>query len=409
MTVTQSTARHQAADVLRYVETGKSEDTTLDFKRELYDGSDSGRKDFVKDVTAFANSQGGHILIGVAEEEGAATSITPVSGVDIDNEILRLENLCHDCIEPRIVGIDIYSVAVDGGHVLVIKVPKSWAAPHRAQSRKSKTFYQRHSRSISEMDVSQLREAFIGSSSAIDKAASLSQQWRSELSRRVNREISRASPGSLVEETESHSRQEDPNERDGIVVLHIIPIGSLADRQQFSVEQLEGHSTVFRPMMAMGISSRINLQGVRFFHNANGRELFTQIHRNGALEAVAEGLVYQQDGGRELLGSRIASELKRLLPGYFRGLKQLGVTPPFFIKLSLLRVVNSTLATSGNPYWSHGTPSYGDNILEVPEVLLLDYPDDECRGLGKDLLDPVWNAYGLPKCTAFDEDGNWRS
>lgn len=392
------------------METGKSEDTTLDFKLEPYKPNDDGRKDFVKDVTAFANSQGGHLIIGVEEKEGIAVAVKPKVGFDWDHEILRLENLCQDCVEPKVMGIEIYTIKMEGGEILAVKVPKSWTAPHRAQSRKSKTFYQRHSRSISEMDVSQLREAFIGSSTAFEKAAGLSRRWAFDAVTSVEKSFVDKSIEDLRQrEIETHWTKEQPSQRDGILTLHIIPIGSMLDRTSFPIEALEGKNNYFSPIITMGCSDRINLTGVRYFMNDSDVNAYTQLHRFGAVEAVTEQLLWQRDGARELLGGTINKELKDKLPRYLNGIRELGACPPFFVKMRVSRINNSTLDI-GSPHYrfSHGEPEFTGESIELPDIVLTDYPDAAgIDAIGKKLLDPLWNAYGRARCPYFNDEGAW--
>ncbi len=410
MTITQSSQRLTATDINRFVETGKSEDTTLDFKLEPYKAGDDGSKDFVKDITAFANSQGGHIVIGIEEQEGIAVAVKPITNFDWDREILRLENLCQDRIEPKVMGIEIYTIEIDTGDVLVVKVPKSWTAPHRAQSKKSKTFYQRHSRSISEMDVSQLREAFIGSSTAFEKAAALSRRWAYGVVAELEKSIDEQSHKDFDEgRSKTFWHEEEPSPRDGILTLHIIPIGSMLDRNSFPIEALERKHGVFSPLAAMGCSDRINLSGVRYYMNDPEINVYTQLHRFGAVEAVSEKLLWQQDGGRSLLVRKINQELKNKLPIYLKGIRELGARPPLFIKLRVSRVKNSTLDTgSAHAHFSHVIPEYTGKSIELPDIVLTDFPDaDGINAIGKKLLDPLWNAYGRARCPYFDDEGIW--
>jgi predicted HTH transcriptional regulator len=41
-----------------------SEGILIDYKRDLYEHTPDGKREFLKDVSSFANSAGGHIIIG---------------------------------------------------------------------------------------------------------------------------------------------------------------------------------------------------------------------------------------------------------------------------------------------------------------------------------------------------------
>lgn len=68
-------------DLRELVEAQVSEALRLDFKLAQYGNSDSDKRELLKDVSAFANAQGGHLLIGVEETGGVATVLT---GIDIE-------------------------------------------------------------------------------------------------------------------------------------------------------------------------------------------------------------------------------------------------------------------------------------------------------------------------------------
>ena len=56
----------------------------------------------LKDVSSFANADGGDLIIGVDEAEGIPTAIPGVVVADVDAEKLSLEETIRRGIEPRI-------------------------------------------------------------------------------------------------------------------------------------------------------------------------------------------------------------------------------------------------------------------------------------------------------------------
>ena len=92
------------ADINQLIANGVAECYRLEFKRETYSTNDSAKREFLKDVTAFADSAGGRLVIGIAETDSIATSAHPISVAQADTEILRMESLLRDGVEPRIAG-----------------------------------------------------------------------------------------------------------------------------------------------------------------------------------------------------------------------------------------------------------------------------------------------------------------
>jgi Putative DNA-binding domain len=97
---------------------GVPESPTIDYKRETYGNSDSDKREFLADVSSFANTIGGDIVIGIDEASGLPTSVTPFTG-DIDVEVRRLEEIALYGIEPRLSNLRLCAVPVAGGHVIV--------------------------------------------------------------------------------------------------------------------------------------------------------------------------------------------------------------------------------------------------------------------------------------------------
>lgn len=119
-------------DIRRII--GSSEGKTLDFKRDLPGSRDEERKEFCADVSSFANSSGGHIVYGLDEEGGTATAIVPIMG-DQDESIRRMQSMIEDGIRPRLRA-ELRAVPLAaGGCVVVIRIHRSWNAPHMVTMR----------------------------------------------------------------------------------------------------------------------------------------------------------------------------------------------------------------------------------------------------------------------------------
>ncbi|MER5436476.1 ATP-binding protein [Streptomyces sp. NPDC002588] len=108
-----------------------SESYDLEFKGELYGGNDKAKRDLAGDVAALANTAGGVLLLGVAEDDQARATELP--GVALsDAEVLRIRNIVADQVHP-LPTFDVKQIEdpdKPGHGILMIAVPRSPSAPH---------------------------------------------------------------------------------------------------------------------------------------------------------------------------------------------------------------------------------------------------------------------------------------
>lgn len=99
------------------------ESITTEFKREY-------TEDIKKTVIAFANTQGGELLIGIADDG------TVVGVSDTDETQLRVINAVRDSIKPDITGFMSYETrVVEGKHIVAVNVQKGTASPYYLASK----------------------------------------------------------------------------------------------------------------------------------------------------------------------------------------------------------------------------------------------------------------------------------
>lgn len=147
------------ADLARLVDGRVSEGRMLEFKRDLPGNAFADGKEFLADVTAFANAQGGHLLFGIAEKAGTATGVPGVEVADTDAALARLENMLRDGVSPRLIGVRMVWVSLsDGKNVLVVRIQASLAAPHQVSA--NGRFFNRNAAGKFPMDAHDLRHAF---------------------------------------------------------------------------------------------------------------------------------------------------------------------------------------------------------------------------------------------------------
>lgn len=82
-------------DIDLLVERGRIEDRTIEYKRDLPGTSDEERREFLRDISSFANAQGGDILYGIEEVAGVPTAAPGVVISNFDELRLRLQSMIH--------------------------------------------------------------------------------------------------------------------------------------------------------------------------------------------------------------------------------------------------------------------------------------------------------------------------
>lgn len=116
------------------VEHGVRETGALDWKTNVYDPRKPQWDDeAAKDIAAMANSGGGWIVFGVAEdsETSAAMDISPIQwNADMQQRILRV---AYARIGPPVLGLELFPLPATEGSVVMMRVPDSPDAPHFAR------------------------------------------------------------------------------------------------------------------------------------------------------------------------------------------------------------------------------------------------------------------------------------
>jgi Putative DNA-binding domain len=120
-----------AANIQSLIDGQVSESFDLDFKSQHYGHGDSDRRDLAGDVAALANTAGGLLIIGVAEDEQArACGLTPVEITDgIRGRILQIVSSLVSPVPTFDIEL-IPAATSDAEGFVVIAVARSLAAPH---------------------------------------------------------------------------------------------------------------------------------------------------------------------------------------------------------------------------------------------------------------------------------------
>lgn len=147
------------ADTLQYlIDNEVEENVHLDYKAgKALKKDDKGKNEITKDISAFANSDGGIIIYGLAEENHKPSVFSPLDGNDFSKE--RLDQIIAN-IQPSIKGVTIFPIRLGGDvsqSVYVVKIPRSSNAPHMATDHR---YYKRNNFQSVAMEDYEVRDLF---------------------------------------------------------------------------------------------------------------------------------------------------------------------------------------------------------------------------------------------------------
>lgn len=380
----------EESDLQDLIDSQVSEGKTTDYKEALPGRSDPDKKEFLADVSSFANASGGHIVYGMKEEAGIPNELCGLPGIDPDAEKLRLDSLMRDCIDPRIPGVSIRAIPLKSSAVaIVIRIPRSWALPHMVTFQGNSRFYSRGSGGKYQLDVSELRALFGLSESAAERI----RRFRTE---RLNNIVAGETPIALEENAK--------------IVFHVIPFSTSDPTRIFDVASLADHTALMQPIYATGWNHRHNFDGFMTYSQypqTAGAHTYLQVFRNGSIEAVETTIL----SGRELSIPSLTfeQELLKALPEFLNIQKHLGVEPPLFVFVTLTGVKGYRMGVDTSRMWRHEVQPIDKDTLLVPEIVIESFEYGDVGKVMRPIFDAVWNASGWPQSIYYDEQGNWRA
>jgi hypothetical protein len=379
------------SDIEALVTEKVEEGRTIEYKQALPGNQDKDKKEFLADVSSFANASGGDLLYGVEEERdsddkhnGIPKDAPGLAILNADAEIRRLENILRDGIRPRIAGVHLRTV--DGfasGPMLLIRIQKSYAAPHMVTFQEHSRFYSRNSKGKYPLDVGEIRSAFALSES-------LTQRIREFRANRVAAVLAGETPTPLPQGSK--------------VILHVLPLQAL---DPFNAPLVA--VDLQRPLLPLyspdGADKRYNFDGVLYYdwegHRLNTHS-YVQLFRTGAIEAVdSKLLISPKTHDMAIQTRRLEWNLVERLGKYMKALKEYGVGTPLVVMVTLLGVRHHLI-------WHNDDVRDAidrDNLF-LPDFLIEDYDEDPATKL-RPAFDALWQAAGWEGSLNYDDKRKW--
>ncbi len=388
-------SENSAENLQSLIDDGVREGKKIEFKRDLPGNRREDRKEFLADVSSFANTNGGFLIIGMDENDGIASELTGVPGTDLDSHIQRFENIIRSNIEPRLSGVEIHPVELDDDCVaIVLYIPRGWNRPYVVDHDGHWRFYGRNTAGKYPLDVQEVKSHAIHSQVFAEKV----RRFRED---RLSNIISNETPVALHEGAR--------------IVIHAVPADAYESDRVISVRdiyELQRTNSGVRltwPFSYSSAGDAPNLDGlVTYSTVGDAKAAYVQVFRNGSIEAV-DGYILNQhpsDSDPPMIHPREVE--KRIVEQSGRTvdlLRQFGIDAPIAIMLSMIGV-------GGFAFWP-GQIFDPDDLHSIVENHIL-LPDTVIEGSGgsvaRDLrpaVDAFWNAGGHMGSPSYDKNGNW--
>jgi hypothetical protein len=380
----------------RLIDGEASETRDIEYKKETYGATDKDHAEYLADVSSFANTAGGDLVIGMCATNGVPTEFAPLT-LDPDAEIVRLENIARSGLQPRILNLATQPVPLKGGGcALVVRIPRSYNPPHRLirQGTGQFRFYARSSAGKYEPNVDELRALFTRAPQLADRIRDF----------RIDRVAKIAANDAPVNLLDTHA-----------LIMHIVPFSSFDSRLPLPLGRNIEWYYSFPPLISPHPQQcRINVDGLLTLSNAEPnakmQRAYVQVFHTGIVEAVASSFLLGDGTQRNplrLTAMRTEACIVRYSFAYLRAIARLGAIPPFALLVSLIGV-------KGIPYSFDAVfdePAILDrDQFHFPELIVEDVPDDvyEHAKLLWPLLDDVANGGGRASTPNFDQNGRFQ-
>jgi hypothetical protein len=371
-----------------------SESRSIDYKRETYGNSRDDYAEFLADLSSFANTAGGDLVIGMAAADGIPTAITAFQGSH-DAEILRLDEIARGGLQPCLPSITFHPVPIQaGGHVIIIRVPRSYNPPHRVIRQGSTRFWARSSAGKYEPNVDELRTLFT-------LAPQLMDRMRSFRADRIAKIAADQGPVQLMNR--------------GTLLLHIIPFSAFDLSSVVSIETITREFNTFPPLGSRTAQARrVNFDGVLMVSNADQaaqqQRAYVQVFRNGIVEAVNSTVINQGQTDVRMIPV-LDTTIINNVANFMRDLEEFGVEPPFALLVSLLGVrgAHFNFAPHGGAWYDNLGEALDRDQYHFGEIIFETIPQSatDFAHVARPLLDQLANAGGRPSSISFDRQGNY--
>lgn len=367
-------------DLRSLLENKVPESRYIEYKSRLPGRTDEAKKEFLADVSSFANADGGDIIYGIIEKDGIPVEICGLQEENPEEQIQFLENLLRNGVEPHIPGVipQKIDLSEEKGWALVVRIPKSWRGPHMVilQLRGHERFFGRDSRGRHAFDYHEIRDSF--------------SQFGKNLERIQGFYLSR------IEKVKGDYPL--PLIGGPKAVFHLVPLSFIDPSSAIDLKKVKGVMESLELPQRFGNLVRYNFDGIIAFESyVKGTRSVYQFFRRGAAELVRGFPITDTESAKSVIPiDYLEQSMSNFLGKTLELFKEINLMPPFFFWHSLLEVKGFGVVKDVLRFAFQLPENRIDrNDLLLPEWVIEDY-GDSIEKIVQEALDMVWNSAGYP-------------
>ncbi|MDA1876393.1 ATP-binding protein [Bacillus cereus group sp. BY112LC] len=373
-------------DIQSLVDDGVMENRLLDYKRDIPNNIRGDyKREFCKDIVAFANTEGGTLIYGIEEIEDSQPNIVGVDISNIDIFLQQATSVIRTNIEPALYDFKFNPIPIgqENKYVLCIDIPKSWAGPHAVKVGDfTYRFFTRVNTSNVGLDIPGIQNSFLSNEELTNKIRSFPKGRNLQILTKEN-----ALP------------IEGP-----FLSLHLIPRQSFTATTNIDLQSVADSSGLLSPIFAHRYDYRYNLDGYMYYSASEGTNpTYNQIFRNGILEIVTNrSISLHSHDVDNIRGSEIILELIQAIPRFIEFYKSVGINTDIYGFLSFYNIKSHKLHTGEGISPEEITQHY----INLPEFIIKNEHMEDIQSHLRDILqfplDVLWNAFGLQRCSRLE-------
>lgn len=372
------------ASLKQLIDNKITEDQSLEYKQDIFQNSKIENRvkyKMLREITAFANTSGGTIIVGIKEDD--EHNPTELVGAGLTSSQFEewhasFNQIVQANVLPRLYGLTCTPVPLDNNQIaIVISVPKSYSRPHCCRIEGRQEYHMRVGNIMCPMEIEDLRKAFLYTNGLQDKI----RQFHNE---RISMILGNECIGDMGTGPK--------------IVFHIIPewsfeLGNTVDLESFR----SNHS--FQPFSGSSWDHRYNIDGWCIFNqdHTNGRiNTYTQVFHNGIIEAAEIRCLSNYKPNQIYDWNNLQGMFRKKLSDYGQLMESLNIQKPWHIFATLLNGKGYCTTNS----WDGNSELLDRDVIQSLDGICTD--ENSMDDALKPVFDSLCHAFGYARSFLYD-------